>query len=168
MPPLFPPEYPDRPDAPLLSFGPSFSEEIARSVIAAIWHEFNQDAQETSIRIAASLTMLEAFHPRDHVECMLAAQAVASHNMVMDLHRRIMHPDMTELAAIKLRGNIALISRTFSNTLNDLDRRQKMPLAERPSSSPPTAAPPSGDPPRDDPPAGDEGSDTSNSDGVVA
>jgi hypothetical protein len=165
---LFPPEYPDRPDAPLLSFGPSFSEEIARSVIAAIWHEFSQEAQETSVRVAASLTMLEAFHPRDHVECMLAAQAVASHNMVMDLHRRIMHPDMTEAAAIKLRANIALISRTFSNTLNDLDRRQKMPLAARPSSSPPNAGPPSGDPPRDDPPAGDDRTDTSNSDDTAA
>jgi hypothetical protein len=175
---LFPPEYPDRPDAPLLSFGPSFSEEIARSVIAAVWHEFSQEAQETSVRVAASLTMLEGFHPRDHVECMLAAQAVASHNMVMDLHRRIMHPDMTEVAAIKLRGNIALISRTFSNTVKDLDRRQKMSLTERPSSSPPKAGAPSGDPPRDDPPrddppadgppAGDERTDTSNSGGTAA
>jgi hypothetical protein len=152
MPVLFPPEYPDRPDMPLLSFGPSFSEEIARSVISAIWHEFDEEAQETSVRVAAALTMLEAFHPRDQVECMLAAQAVASHSMIMDLHRRIMHADMTELVAIKLRGNIAQISRTFSGTLSDLDRRQARPLVERPPSAPPMAGPPFGDPPRDGPP----------------
>ena len=63
MPTLFPPDYPDRPDAPLLSFGPSFSEEIARSLIEAIWHENNEQPHETEIRIAAGLTMLEAFHP---------------------------------------------------------------------------------------------------------
>ncbi len=60
---LFPPEYPDRPDAPLLSFGPSFSEEISRSVIQATWHENAEEPQETEVRFAASLTMLEAFHP---------------------------------------------------------------------------------------------------------
>jgi hypothetical protein len=168
MPPLFPPEYPDRPDAPLLSFGPSFSEEIARSVIAAIWHEFDREAQETSVRIAASLTMLEAFLPRDHVECMLAAQAVVSHSMIMDLHRRVMHPDMTEPVAIKLRGNIALISRTFSNTLKDLDRRQDKQLPERPPFSTPTAGPPSGDPSWDGPPTSDERIDPTNSGGVAA
>ena len=63
MPALFPPEYPYRPDAPLLSFGRSFSEEIARSVIDAVWHENDAEPHETEVRIAASLTMLEAFHP---------------------------------------------------------------------------------------------------------
>jgi hypothetical protein len=98
---------------------------------------------------------------------MLAAQAVASHNMIMNLHRRIMHPDTIELAAIKLRGNIALISRTFSNTLKDLDRRQAKPLQERPSPSPPKSGPPSGDPSWDGPPARDERTDTSNTDGMA-
>jgi hypothetical protein len=63
MPTLFPPEYPDRPDAPLMSFGPSFSEEIARSVIQAIWHDNDEEPHETEVRLAAGLTMLEAFHP---------------------------------------------------------------------------------------------------------
>ena len=68
MPTLFPPEYPDRPDAPLLSFGPSFSEEIARSVIGAVWHENNEQPHEAQVRVAAALTMLEAFHPNYSVD----------------------------------------------------------------------------------------------------
>src|ERR1700722_19111856 len=93
MPPLFPPDYPECPDAPLLSFGPSFSEEISRSVIAAVWHDNHDRPHETEVRIAASLTMFEAFHPRDHLECMLAAQAVGMHAAIMDNMERAMHPD---------------------------------------------------------------------------
>jgi hypothetical protein len=151
MQPLFPPEYPYRPDAPLLSFGPSFSEEIARSVMATLWHDEEEEPEETEGRFAASLTMLEAFHPRDHLECMLAAQAVAAHNMIMDLHHRITKPDVTEPIAIKLRGNIAQIARTFSLTLHDLERRQAKPLPERPPPeampAPPVAPPPVAPPP---------------------
>ncbi len=83
MPPLFPPEYPERPDAPLLSFGPSFSEEISRSVILAIWHDVDENPIQAEVRIAAALTMFEGFHPRDHLECMLAAQGVAAHAMII-------------------------------------------------------------------------------------
>ena len=149
MPTLFPPEYPDRPDAPLLSFGPSFSEEIARSVIAAIWFENIDDPQETSVRIAASLTMLEGFHPRDHLECMLAAQGVAAHSMIMDCYRRIMTLGMQEAMAIKIRGNIAQLSRSFSTLLRDLERRQAKPLQPRP---PPAGGLPYETPPNRDPP----------------
>ncbi len=46
MPPLYPPDYPYRPDAPLLSFGPSFSEEIAGSVLRATWHDNDEQPQE--------------------------------------------------------------------------------------------------------------------------
>jgi hypothetical protein len=58
MPPLYPPEYPYRPDAPLLSLGPSFSEEIARSLVSAIWHENREQPHESDVRTAAGLTML--------------------------------------------------------------------------------------------------------------
>jgi hypothetical protein len=65
---LFPPEYPEQPDAPLLGFGAAFSEEISRSVIAAVWHENNAEPHETEVRVASGLTMLEAFHPNYSVD----------------------------------------------------------------------------------------------------
>ena len=151
MPTLFPPEYPDRPDAPLLAFGQSFSEEIARSVIQAVWHEDLEQPHETEIRVAAALTMLEAFHPRDHLECMLAAQGVAGHTAIMECFRRAMHADTPEDQAIKLRGNVAQLSRTFSVLLRDLERRQSKPLPERPKGSPPVPVPASGPPPGNQP-----------------
>jgi hypothetical protein len=149
MPALFPPEYPLRPDAPLLSFGPSFSEEIARSVIAAVWLP-TDDPHDGEVRIAASLTMLEAFHPRDHLECMLAAQGVAGHCMIMECFRRAMSRETSEAVAIKLRANVSQLSRTFSTLLHDLERRQGKPLPERP----PEPAPKSEPPPDDSPPGG--------------
>lgn len=149
MPPLFPPEYPDRPDMPLLAFGPSFAEEISRSVIAAIWQMNDEPPHESEVRIAAALTMLEAFHPRDHLECMLAAQGVASHAAIMECHRRAMHPDTEEPIAIKLRANVAQLSRTFSTLMHDMERRQAKPLMQRPTPPPP---PPPPEPGQDTPP----------------
>jgi len=143
MPTLYPPEYPDRPDAPLLAFGPSFSEEIARSVIAAIWHDDDEKPHESDVRVAASLTMLEAFHPRDHLECMMAAQGVACHAAIMHCFGRGMHRDTPEALAIKLRGNAVALSRTFSTTVRDMERRQARPLPERPPGDAcPTPSPP--------------------------
>jgi hypothetical protein len=136
MPTLFPPDYPDRPDAPLLSFGPSFSEEIARSVIQTLWRDENEEPHDFEIRVSAGLTMLEAFHPRDHLECMLAAQGVGLHCSIMDTLRRAMLSSQPEPVAIKLRSNAAQMSRAFSNTLRDMERRQAKPLPERPGQAP--------------------------------
>src|SRR5579872_728343 len=104
IPPLYPPEYPYRPDAPLLSLGPSFSEEIARSIVSAIWLENHEQPHDTDVRTAAGLTMLEAFHPRDQLECMLAAQGVAAHCAIMDSFRCAADPNTPPLLAIKLRA----------------------------------------------------------------
>ncbi len=144
MPTLFPPEYPERPDAPLLGFGPSFSEEIARSLIAAVWHDNDEQPHESEVRVAAALTMLEAFHPRDHLECMLAAQGVACHAAIMHCFGRGMHRDTPEALAVKLRGNAVAMSRTFSTTLRDMERRQAKPLPQRPlgDASPSPVGPP--------------------------
>jgi hypothetical protein len=151
MKPLCPPDYPERPEAPLLAFGPAFSEEIARSLIAAVWIEDDEQDQDTEVRTAAALTMLEAFHPRDHLECMLAAQAVASHNAIMDLHQKARTPDLPDAITIKLRGGIAQMTRCFSMTLRDLERRQSKPLPARPTPEP---GPSTDAPPRDEPPTG--------------
>jgi hypothetical protein len=147
---LFPPEYPEQPDSPLLGFGPAFSEEISRSVISAVWQENDARPHETEVRIAASLTMLEAFHPRDHLECMMAAQGVACHAMIMECYGRAMRASTPEAVAIKLRSNVTQLSRTFSVLLHDMERRQGKPLLPRPLAPPPQPAPaPKGSPPMD-------------------
>src|SRR3984957_19460806 len=154
MPVLYPPEYPYRPDAPLLSFGPSFSEEIALSVLRATLHENDEQPHEREIRAAAALTMLEGFHPRDHLECMLAAQGVTLHCAMLDGLARAMRPGQGDAMVIKWRASAASMSRSFLATSREMDRRQSKPLPPRPPD--PGAAPvdprPADLPPVDPPP----------------
>ena len=154
MKPLSPPDYPDRPDAPLLSFGPAFSEEIARSLIAAVWLENMTNRTRTAKSAPPpALTMLERFFiPGTTSGAVLAAQAVASHNMIMDLHQRGRESPISPRAmAIKLCGSITQMTRSFSLILHDLERRQSKPLPPSPT---PESEPSTDDPPRDDPPSG--------------
>jgi hypothetical protein len=144
MSPLCPPEYPDRPDAPLLSMGPAFSEEIARSLVRAIWHENRDQPHETDIRTAAGLTMLEAFRPRDQLETMLATQGVAVHCAIMDTFRCAADPGMSPLLAIKLRANAVSMNRMFCTNLHELVHLQSRPQPPRPG-QPPTSPTPTGD-----------------------
>src|ERR1700722_12807741 len=156
MPVLYPPEYPYRPDAPLLSFGPSFSEEIALSVLRATSHENDEHPDEGAIRAAAALTMLEGFHPRDHLECTMAAQGVALHCAVMDGLARAMRPGQSDAMAIKWRASAASMSRSFLAISRELDRRQSKPLLPRPPhpGAAPADPPPTDPPPTDPPPTG--------------
>ena len=147
MQPLYPPEYPYRPDAPLLSMGPAFSEEIARSLIGAIWHENPEQPHETDIRTAAGLTMLEAFHPRDQLETMLAAQSVAAHCAIMDNFRYAADPDLPPLLAIKFRASSVLMNRMFCTNLRQLEHLQSRPLPPRPGQPPAAPGGDGGDPP---------------------
>jgi hypothetical protein len=147
MLPLFPPDYPDRPDAPLLSMGPSFSEEIARSLVCAIWHENAERPHESDVRMAAGLTMLEAFHPRDQLETMLAAQGVAAHCAIMDDCRWASDPETPPLLALKFRSNAASMSRMFCTTLHELLHLQSRPLPPRPGQNPISPTGDGGDPP---------------------
>jgi len=152
---LFPPDYPDRPDAPLLAFGPSFAEEISRSLIAAMCRPFDEQPHEEVPTVAAGLTMLEAFHPRDQLECMLATQGVAAHAATMDSFRLAMLADTPLAMAIKLRSSATQTMRACLLVVHELDRRQAKPLPPRPPEpvSPEAKDPP---PPADAAPERDE------------
>ena len=159
MPTLYPPEYPLRPDAPLLAFGPAFAEAVCRFLLHAVLPAGLENQHERQVLAAAALTMLEAFHPRDHLECMMAVQGVAAFAAMMECHRRINLADTTEAVAIKLRANITQLSRAFSTVQHDLERRHAKPLPARPPeavSTPltPPARTPAGE--TDIPPGGPE------------
>jgi hypothetical protein len=128
--------------------GPSFSEEIARSVLSAIWHENPEQPHETDIRTAAGLTMLEAFHPRDQLETMLAAQNVAAHCAIMDSFGYAADPEMPLPMVLKLRSSAVSMNRMFCLNLHQLERLQSRPLPPRPGQPPePDDPPPSRKPP---------------------
>lgn len=132
MPTLFPRDYPWCPDAPLISFGPSFSEEISRSVTGAVWSPESDQPSENDVWVADALTMLEAFHRRDHLECTMAAQGIACHAAMMECLRRVMNLETWEAMAIKLRANATQLVRTISVLMHDTERRRTNPLPHRP------------------------------------
>jgi hypothetical protein len=105
---------------------------------------------------AAGLTMLEAFHPRDHLETMLAAQGVAAHCAMMDNFRCAAAADTPPLLAIKFRANTVQLSRMFCLNLRELARLQSSPLPPRPGRPPASPAPADDAPLPGDPPPGSE------------
>jgi hypothetical protein len=151
--PLSPPEYPDCPEAPLRSFGLAFAEEISRSVGAGVYREDLERPQDAGVRLAASLTMLEGFHPADHLQCMIAAQAVVFHAATMDCMARAMHPDTPLAMVLKFHLSAERMRRGFSGAMHDVMKLQGRPLTgppRGPRSKPPKAPPP--EPPPAEPP----------------
>jgi hypothetical protein len=148
--PLSPPEYPDRPDAPLFSFGQSFGEEISRSVCTAVFREDLDHPREESVRLAASLTMLEAFKPADHLQCMIAAQGVAFHASAMDCLARAIHRETPPALALKFHLSAARMRTAFSGALADVLKLQGRAGLDAPRRRRATPAP---DPDADDCPS---------------
>jgi hypothetical protein len=159
--PLFPPDYPHSAARPLEAFGLAFAEEISRSTMAALFPDRDEDLSRTNVQFAAGLTMLEGMHPRDHLECMFAAQGVAFHASAMDCLGQAMFSDTPLANANKLRASAAQMQRAFSKTVRDLKWLQASPLMERPGKATPGKAPPAeatpGEPPDDPPPSGPGG-----------
>lgn len=78
-------------------------------------------AQDLTRSVAAALL---AFEPRDEIEGMLAAQAVALHEVAMSCFRRAALPDQPWDVASRLRRDGAKLVRTFTDVLAALDRKR--------------------------------------------
>jgi hypothetical protein len=114
------------PNGPL---GPAFSEDLMRSLIAALPQEGLEGPNENDLcRWGGALTLLEAFQPRTPVEAMLAAQIIAAHHGIMECYFRATHDRLPEPLAIKLRNNVAALTRAQENNLRALERRQARPV----------------------------------------
>ena len=72
----------------------------------------------------AAVAALNAFHPADEIEGMLAAQAVALHAGAMECLRRSMHPDNPSDIASRLRRDGANSARAMTEMLEALDRKR--------------------------------------------
>ena len=87
-----------------------------------------------------------AFHPRDQLECMLAAQGVAAHCAIMDSFRNAADPATPPLLAIKFRASAVSMNRMLCTNLGQLERLQSRPLPPRPG-QPSISPTPADDPP---------------------
>lgn len=96
---------------------------LLRRVLSTGW-ALNKDEEGQSEAAAAVMAQMEAFAPRDAVEGMIAAQAVALHNGAMECLRRSMLPEQPSEIAAKMRKDAANLSRAMVEMTEALQRRR--------------------------------------------
>lgn len=118
----------DEPDNPLRDIGgsrcPSSNEVLFCETHAAVWSPPGETEEERLKKIRAVSQAMAAFRPRDEIEGMLAAQAVALHFGAMECLRRAMVPNQPQDAAVKLRKDGANLARAMTDMVDVLDRRR--------------------------------------------
>ena len=100
-----------------------FNGVILRETLATVWVPGDEpDGQNRRIRATAAA--LAGFKPKDEIEGMLAAQAVAMHFGAMECFRRAMIPEQSGDVANKLRRDGANLARGVTDMLDALDRKR--------------------------------------------
>jgi len=100
-----------------------FNHVVLRETLATIWFP-GTDNDGDMRRMRAGMAALKAFKPRDEIEGMLAAQAVALHFGAMECFRRAMIPDQPGEFQTKLRKDGANLARGMTDMLEALDRKR--------------------------------------------
>ena len=99
-----------------------FSDILVDQVANALWR--NSDSEERGRQIEAAITAMQGMKPRDELEGMLIAQLIASHNAVMECHRRAMLPEQTFEGRRENLNQANKLSRTYAALTDALDRHR--------------------------------------------
>jgi hypothetical protein len=97
---------------------PEFNRALVKATLATVPPT---DADGMDLRIAAACAALAAFAPKDEIEAMVAAQAVALHQATMECLRRAMLAGQSFEVASKLRKDGANLARSMTDMLHALD-----------------------------------------------
>ena len=107
-----------------------FTRDLLRGLTAAIRAQPDETEAEYAERFAAVTTAWAAFHPRDPMEQMLAAQIVVAHHAALDcLNRAAETEDPAQ--ADRHRRSYATMTRTMRDLMRLLERQQQ----QRPAAS---------------------------------
>ncbi len=121
------PRKPDA-DANLKEIGGSnaiaFNGVLANSVIDTLWRSPGLPEDIKQNRQTAAIAALMAFKPRDEIEGMIAAQAVAMHCAAMKCFRRAMHSEQPAEIANRLRKDGASLARGMTEMVAALERKR--------------------------------------------
>ena len=101
-----------------------FNNIVLNQVLQCLWTPENLAQNERQNRWAAAMAAMRGFQPRDEVEGMMAAQAIALHSGAMECLRRAMIPEQPGEAATQLRRQGANLSRSFVEMVAALDKRR--------------------------------------------
>jgi hypothetical protein len=102
---------------------PDFNHLILRETLATMWVPDTANDGRV-MRTRAGMAALRAFKPKDEIEGMLAAQAVALHLGAMECLRRAMIPDQPGEFQAKLRKDGVNLARGVADMLDALDRKR--------------------------------------------
>lgn len=101
-----------------------FNTVVLNQVLHCLWTPDGLAENERHNRWAAAMAAMRGFHPRDEVEGLMAAQAVALHNGAMECLRRAMIPEQPGEAATQLCRQGANLSRSFVEMVAALGKRR--------------------------------------------
>jgi hypothetical protein len=116
--PKGPPTMAAQPDPALLDHPPAFFGHLIDALAGAL------PAGSAEERSSAAHAALDALHPNDMIEAMLAARMIAAHHASMDGFRRAMQADIGDDEAVRLRNNAIAAARSFDAALRALEKRQ--------------------------------------------
>ena len=105
------------------SFSHAFNMAIFRETAACIWMLGDEKNKRQNL-VEVTLAALIAFEPKDEIEGMIAAQAVALHFGAMEALRRSMIRDQPAEAAARCRKDGANLTRAMTDMLDALDRKR--------------------------------------------
>ncbi|WP_372620872.1 hypothetical protein [Falsiroseomonas sp.] len=103
---------------------PRFNNVLLNAVGQSLWVPSGVTDDDRSHRIGAALAAVRGFNPRDEVEGMIAAQAVALHHAAMECARRAMLPEQPSEAADRLRRQAANMARAMVDMVDAIERRR--------------------------------------------
>jgi hypothetical protein len=102
----------------------TFNLHITNAALSTCWvHSAASDERKKAIQ-TANIIAMKGFEPTDEIEGMIAAQAVAMHNMTIECSKRAMIDEQPSEIAAGLRKAAANSSRTFVALLDALDRKR--------------------------------------------
>jgi hypothetical protein len=103
---------------------PRFNNVLLNRVLGTAWIPDRLTDERREDEAGAALAAMRGFAPRDEVEAMMAAQAVALHNAAMECARRAMLPEQPSEAADRLRRQAANLSRAMVDMAEAIERRR--------------------------------------------
>ena len=103
----------------------AFNEAQLRPVLVCLQPHLGptQDGSGETEALSA-IAALQAFAPRDAIEGMIAAQAVAAHHTAMECLRRACQRGESPEVASRLRRDAAAMNRSFAELVMTLERRR--------------------------------------------
>ncbi len=100
----------------------TIDEDMAKMLTAQLVNSIRHGQEANKEFINGTITMYRGIEPQDNVECMLASQMVACHNMAMECARIAMRADQSSQGIDTYINHVTKLTRTFVAQVDALKR----------------------------------------------